>query len=644
MRLVRALMSRPEVQGRPVNLGYPVLVVAGSRGSGKTTLLTELAARLAQNVPCARLDLESSRHASPAQVFSALGFQLNRWCRGYGSLRFPRLAAVQVAIALPLDGGDRPAARRQVLLALEQRRRLDTVAQILETAAGDALAAAQLPAEVPAGLLTRLAGALVHGASSWRWSRPIVLGRYLSWFSHQDRGQSADREQEAALDALVDANSWAADPENEDAQDLLDQLLCGAFLADLRAEFGTRRGEEWSLNCVVLLDNADTPLGRRFLDRLTEARSTGAPDPLTVLATSRGELLDLLDEDQIATVDPGGRTQQEIEREVQRCLAGRPRWLSSQLPDLTEPEIRDLLADGDHRAADDRRTAQTIHRFTGGHPAAARLLVDALHANAKDRPTVAELLTRQEPHGLQRPQRLCVADRMLHGLLQDHPGELDFPALTAADDLVTCAAARTENDGLWLAGQKAFRTRDRTSLAGIRAAKLWSGSGNLLRRLLLHRLARRSADHKADWPTVFEALRRHAPPGSAAARHYLLAAGELSAVVAAETKRLAEVDTVQWLAELREVTQAPNRLPHREYAVDEAGKLLGDLDLPEPAQSTAGLILTLWLAHDPLHRAKRGELYEAIATYLTNLATSPIGAPTPLLDEAHRYHRLAGKA
>lgn len=89
MRLVRELMSRPEQHGRPTSQRYPVLVVTGSRGSGKTTLLTELGERLDQNVPYARLDLESSRHASVAQLLSALAFQLNRWCRGYGHLRFP---------------------------------------------------------------------------------------------------------------------------------------------------------------------------------------------------------------------------------------------------------------------------------------------------------------------------------------------------------------------------------------------------------------------------------------------------------------------------------------------------------------------------------------------------------------------------
>ncbi|WHT15897.1 hypothetical protein N8J89_22470 [Crossiella sp. CA-258035] len=635
MRLVRELMSRPEQHGRPTSQRYPVLVVTGSRGSGKTTLLTELGERLDQNVPYARLDLESSRHASVAQLLSALAFQLNRWCRGYGHLRFPRLAAANVVIALDLDQEDRPAARRTVLATLQQRRRLDALAQILETAAGDALNAAQLPAAVPAGLIGKLTGALVGWASGWRWTR-VALGRFLSWFKHQDRTPDRD---EDPLEVLVDLNLWAREGADDHERYLLEQLLCRAFLADLRAAFRTRRAQEWSLNCVALLDNADTLLGRRFLDRLTDTRQQSDPDPLTLVATSRGLLLDRVDPADVAALTERDRSYAELCR---RLDPRRPRWLRLRLPDLTEAEVRERVAALGKRIGDDRRIAHTIHRFTGGHPAAARLLVDALRAHAEERPELGELLTRQEPHGLGQEQRLCVADRMLHRLLQDQPVELDFPELTVLDDLITCAAARTEDDGLWLAGQQRLHAADGTPLAEIKAAQLWPEHGNLLRRLLLRRLAERADTHTASWTAVFGALREHSPAGSVAARYYALAAGDLAAVATAEAQRLSEVDTQVWLAELHQVTAAPNRLPHREPAVAEVRALTRDLPLSDRVQrTTAGLIAALWLDADPLRRNTRGELYQEIASFCTDLATSSGAAPTVLLEEARRYHRLA---
>ncbi|MCK2238627.1 MULTISPECIES: hypothetical protein [unclassified Crossiella] len=632
IRLVRELMSRPEQHDRPTSRGYPVLVVAGSRGSGKTTLLTDLARRLDQHVPYARLDLEAGKHASIPQLLSALASQLNRWCRGYGHLRFPRLAAATVVMALDLPE-DRPAARRQVLAVLQQRRRLDTLAQILETAAGEALGTVELPPGVPPGPLGRLAGSLVGWASGWRWTR-VVLGRFLGWFKHQDRDLDED-----ALEVLVDINEWARDPDHEQGQYLLEQLLCRAFLADLRAGFGTRRAAEWSLNCVALLDNADTPVGRRFLLRLTDTRKQTAPDPLTLVVTSRGPLLDRIDPADVATLTPRDRTYAELQRRVD---PQHPRWLHLRLPDLTEDEVRELLATLGARVGDDRRIAHTVHRFTGGHPAAARLLVDALRAHAEARPEIAELLTKREPHGLEQDTPLCVADRLLHRLLQDYPVELDFPDLTVLTDLVTCAAARTEDDGLWLAGQAELRARDRTSLPEIEATHLWSGSGNLLRRLLLHRLARRAPTDPAPWSRVFDTLRRHSLEGSVAARYYALAAEDLAGVAAAETQRLKHLDTTTWLAELHQVTAAPNRLPHRLPAVDEVATLLHNLGPAGDTQHTvAGLIAALWLDTDPLHRDTRGRLHQEIATHFTTLATYSGASPTVLLDESRRYQRLA---
>jgi hypothetical protein len=84
-------------------------------------------------------------------------------------------------------------------------------------------------------------------------------------------------------------------------------LLWAAFLADLRDDFQAgRHAADWPLNCVILVDNADAAGDSSFLDELVTARrrhaahSPADPDPLTVLAASRGALS--------ARVTPPGET------------------------------------------------------------------------------------------------------------------------------------------------------------------------------------------------------------------------------------------------------------------------------------------------------------------------------------------------
>ncbi|WP_143061137.1 hypothetical protein [Saccharopolyspora shandongensis] len=65
-----------------------------------------------------------------------------------------------------------------------------------------------------------------------------------------------------------------------------DEVLMAAFLADLRQAYVGRRAGH-AMNCVALLDNADAPLGERFLDLLLDLRRGLPPDPLVVVAAGR---------------------------------------------------------------------------------------------------------------------------------------------------------------------------------------------------------------------------------------------------------------------------------------------------------------------------------------------------------------------
>lgn len=119
---------------------------------------------------------------------------------------------------------------------------------------------------------------------------------------------------------------------------------------------------------MVLLDNADTMLGRRFLDHLVRARRQRAAgeqddaDPLTVVATSRGALLaDVPDTDQALVELGDARSRQPT---------GVPAWsrfwwLRYRLPDLTEDEVGRAVADLALSWGDDQRLTRVAYQLTG---------------------------------------------------------------------------------------------------------------------------------------------------------------------------------------------------------------------------------------------------------------------------------------
>ncbi|MGH3916676.1 MAG: hypothetical protein ACRDTC_25170 [Pseudonocardiaceae bacterium] len=298
IKLVRNLMTRKEVGGSLRNQRFPILVIEGFRGAGKATLLSALSELLDQRVPHARLDFEANEHASIPQVLSALAFKLSIRCPRYGALRFPRFIIGQLVMDLNLDLNNRPLACREVVAELERLRGVDTFTDVLVDTAGNVLKTmgrgGALPVEPPRSMLRIILEGLTKGAP-----RRIVLGSFQNWYGHRGLGATKD-----SIDELVTLNQWAnnAKDGNENDQQRVGRLLLAAFIADLRAEFDRgKRADERSLNCVVLLDNVDTELGRQFLEELAQTRLQHGPDdadPLTVVASSGGMLLaDIPDED-----------------------------------------------------------------------------------------------------------------------------------------------------------------------------------------------------------------------------------------------------------------------------------------------------------------------------------------------------------
>jgi hypothetical protein len=110
----------------------------------------------------------------------------------------------------------------------------------------------------------------------------------------------------------------------------------------------SRHASDWTFNCVVLLDNVDTAVGHDFLDELVMARRQRAayedddPDPLTVVATSHGDLAErvrLRGESAVTLTSAGyadylARSQTHIGRW----------WYPELLPDLTLDEVGNMVS------------------------------------------------------------------------------------------------------------------------------------------------------------------------------------------------------------------------------------------------------------------------------------------------------------
>lgn len=618
LTLVRELMVREETAGSLRNQLFPILVVEGFRGTGKTALLSALEEFLDQQVPYARLDFEANRHASVPQALSALAFELSRKCPRYGVLRFPRFIVGQLVIGLELDLTDHSQACGQVVAALQGQRGVDAIRTILVETAGDFLTAVSNVNGLPIEASGRH---LLEAFSTWLMVRArgrIVLGSFQAWYGHRDLGLTND-----SVDVLVDLNRWASDAQNEDAQQRVEDLLWAAFLADLRIEFDRgRRADERSLNCVVLLDNVDTALGRRFLDELVRARRQRVAggqddaDPLTVVATSRGALLS----------------------DVPSADRSRPWWLQYRLPDLTEDEVGRAVATLALDRGNNQRLTRVVFQLTGGHPASISLILRAITRSPPTNRIEPEVTLGQASSGERARRPPTVEDQILGHLLPDVPE-------TTLRDLVTCAAAGEQRHALALAGQEGLLVGGQTTYVEVLDAILWppgdSAGPALLRRLLRRRLALRDPVISPGWVGVHTRLRDacRAERDEAGELYYALAVGELGFVTRRLHERLADLADVAWFELVESVTAAPHRYRRQDALIDEVRTLVREAALEQPLTSLGWLIAALWIAADPFSHSDRRDLHFQIAADCTEVARLRPDGRCAVLLHASRQHR-----
>jgi hypothetical protein len=660
----------------PRSQDQPVLVYEATHGTGKTALADCLAEICDQVVPFARINFEANRQATVPEVLSGLAFELSQRCADYIELKFTRLLTGLVVMRESLDLDNHKKARAQVTSVLEVQRNIDTLQRILgDVAKSLSHIVVRDPNVQVDPLVSEVPGAVLKWLAKRRRTRSIVLGSVHEWYGHRGRGFPND-----AIDKLIDLNRWARDvqaaqdndDDDEDARKHIDRLLLDAFLADLRAEFANaRRADELSANCVVVLDNADTALSQYFLGELVDARQLRVaerkldPEPLTVVATSRGELLasalpgDVLESDG----DPA-----ETGKHLWQAHGKRSGWLRYRLPDLTRNEVGSMVEGLALTQGDDRRLTTMMYQMTGGHPAATQLLLKAVADWPDDCDALARVLTRPEP--ARTTPRLPVAARMLAGLLGD------FPESTKAD-LVTSAAAHTRDHAVRLADSDDQLSDGNPLLAGTDARYreiidpvLWPASEGagpaLLRRLLLGELAeRRTAAQPGagrhdtpgrlpEWTEVFGWHRARCANASdhPSELYYALANGDLAYVAPILLSRLAETPAVPWRELLRFVIIAPYRAhyvavsghtPIEDHApIEELDKLTGNTRMLDRALAAMSrLIAAEQILASPLTDARRRPLHLQVADDYGDLAKIPPSGRESLTEAAREHRRQA---
>ncbi|MGK5545924.1 hypothetical protein ACSNOH_14490 [Streptomyces sp. URMC 127] len=638
--------------------GLPVIVLVGTRGSGRTTAL-EWLGFLGSHRPHALYDFASSGPRRPHEVAGRLAYGLSHRFARQPALLFPRLTLGLLVVdpGLSLDAHDSRRAGRQLRHALYDAHEHTVAAERAADVAGllQDLNLLQIPGiGLLAGLIRRPP----------RMPLGIARRTGFSWYAGPH----------TPLHELVVLNQLSKSTTEADRA-AVDRRLCEAFLADLRGEFARRRRDR---NCVVLLDNIDTPGGRSFLDLLVQLReASGDPDPLLVVATAS-------DAGKVPGPFAPGPAGVRIRTPEQASYADWEgsvpdpppdsswRWYCVQLRDLTAGEVAQLGAGLADRLPE---APPLVHRLTHGHAWSAHRLLEAA-AHIPGRGDGEELLrgilslpapaagggeddTAADPVPLGRA--------ILHDLLEGLTGE----QRTA---LVECSAAREFDAACDTDLLERFSLRTRNSLAREIGNRLWltpavpqdagarggRGSGYLhnahprpqsahpvlhpwLRLLLLTELAGSSR-----WDEVHEVLQEwHARNGHPLdALYHALARGRLGEVVGHLARSLTDLPgTDAWLYELYAVTAAPLRTPvlpgqTATLRVDRLAEELAPESFAAPDRRALTMLVTaLWLAGDPRNRvpAARPELNDTIGSMFQSLAMHSDPRRVGLRHEAAKY-------
>lgn len=361
------------------------VLLLGPRGSGKTTLLQHLAewSRLA---PVAHVDLAArGRHgAKPLDVLARLVFQLNEEKQDFPQLDFPRCGLLLMAVSTEVDLTSRDRAVQQLRAAMEEPggqrgERLKSLLEAFAETLATLLGAPGIALTAPLRLLPDGRG--MRGLSPGIWQRLVRIRR-------RQGGQSVD-------DFLVNLNMLYNDRESAE-RERAEQVLFDAFVTDLQQAYDSRAARrKRTTNCLLLLDNTDSPLGEQFLEPLLRAREKAdGKDPLLVLGTAAAR------PESLVRREPGGPPQTgsylacwDRDREFRPVRVDSVLHVG-QLRDLHRREVNKEAEEMLRRVPTDAVMPETddgvqwlgwlVHELTRGQPAATAAVLNALRAQRMD--------------------------------------------------------------------------------------------------------------------------------------------------------------------------------------------------------------------------------------------------------------------
>lgn len=570
--MIRTFVGQRLVRARGGHARHPVLLLLGPRGSGKTALAGHLE-NWGRSAPMAALDLaaldDGAHH--PVDVLARIAFQLNARRPDFPPLALPSFAVLLMALSAEADPESRDAALGQMREALRAGRAEDHSLEVLR----DLVTSVGVPVGLPGW-----SAAIVPLIQGWQRAR-------VWWRLHRRLGRVPRGGSRAQLpaDVLVELNQHfrhgtAAQRERAES------VLLQAFLADLQGAYTKHGGDRArTLRCLVLLDNADSELGDAFLQALIEARAAapGHPDPLVVVACARRPP-EVLRQLELGPRPLGGYLEcwQPSEREdgpelfVPRVVTrpgGGARLEVAQLRPLDRAEVQEqagpyvkrmppaALAGLTHPVA---WLGRTVHELTRGHPAATRIVLEALEDFAPEVPCGRRLRMVMAPEG---PH--SVADALLDLLLQDVPQELR-DALPRAAAAVTLGQAASAG-GLWRQDDAPPRLLRRLAHDDQHAERITfddqqhSALPDIVRRLLLGRLSLAPAppDGTSPWDATHAILGATAESGRVSVYHQL-AGGDVQGAAAYLHDRFLAVcggggSAQAWCEELSWIQRAPRR-------------------------------------------------------------------------------------
>lgn len=646
----------------------PVIVLLGPRGSGRTTVLKEVAENAAASFSLPFLHFDCARQPGmrPWEMAAQIAKCVmgDRWPQ-FSPVKLPRV--VLGNLVLSLDPELEPEeAERKLYDLIRGRRGIPDNARTLQEIFD--LLGGVLPVppvgSVVAGLIDRVA----------RGRRLVELleRRAMDWY--RDRLGSG-----GAL-GLLRAG------ETEDGFPLAAQIVCEALLEDLRE--GWSRG--WRpRNCLLLLDDVDTPCGRDFLRALTAARARRADlpeprghDPLLVVAASRtwpalGPHWNLPGTPEYLTAGgtrypPQARRASHGDWLAGRAPSRRDRWwYPVLLPDLSRAEVARMRETTRQRPGPSH--AGFVYALTGGYPPAVEHLLAAM----ADRERGWD--ARQENDGWTEQ-----ALRALPSLdWRSHPRHPFRDFSHDLDDLAASSAAANLAD----AEDAGLLSRPWRSVLEELDERMWLRTDPAqdmapvfhpwLRRLLLLELSRRRRRGRPLWDIAHESLEnlygspREGPrDGLAMVMYHRLArvgtepAGleRLREVVELLDGRFNRIDMAEWVRQYNWITSAPNRLPTGVPLDDLYGEL--NREPGEPAGGTGGeetagtdagprrdrpagtdratvvrgLVIDRWFLSDPATDPLR-DRRQSVKEGLKLLARYAATGRAVLVNEARRYDR-----